>query len=304
VSGSGSAIQVGKRIADTPSKPVPEAQHMSPPRSTPSRRVDLCIAEALIHTHSSLRPPVEAADSPQTLTMVRLSSTPANVSARRLAAPSLRIVGGLILIGLQVDGAGAAQPTLPAADLIVQIRMVSDAELAADVATSDATESAAKQGLSISNSADESASARTQEIRVRNGESASMSWSQTLPVQWLQAAELRGGSTRAGGGGLVNGLVWLRAGQSLSVQPRWPGGRQPVRLNLRLEIERIGDRRGQEVPSSSLQTSASTLSLPLGQWTTFAATGTAQPPLDPAVWSTQALRTRGRQLMQVRVLPN
>ena len=148
---------------------------MSPPRSTPSRRVDLCIVESFIHTHSSLRPPIEAADSPQTLTMVRLSSTPANVIARRLAAPSLRIVGGLILIGLQVDGAGAAQPTLPAADLIVQIRMVSDAELAADVATSDATESAAKQGLSISNSADESASARTQEIRVRNGESASMS---------------------------------------------------------------------------------------------------------------------------------
>lgn len=264
----------------------------------------MCIAETFIYPHSSLRPPQWVAGSPRTLTMSRLSSTPSNVIARRLATLSLGIATGLMLIGLKVDSAGAAQPALPAEDLIVQIRMVSDAELAADVATGDATKSAAQRGLSVSSSADESASARTQEIRVRNGETASMSWSQALPIQWLQAAELRGGTTRAGGGGFVNGLVWLRAGQSLSVQPRWPGGRQPVRLDLRLEIERIGDRRGQDVPSSSLQVSASTLSLSLGQWTTFAATGTAEPPLDPATWSTQALRTRGRQLMQVRVLSN
>lgn len=277
---------------------------MSAPAIEHSRRMGMCIAEAFIHTHSSLRPPVEVAGSPQTLTMGRLSSTPSIVIARRLATLSSGIVTGLMLIGLKVDTAVAAQPTLPAEDLIVQIRMVSEAELAADAATSDATNSAPQRGLIVSNSANESASARTEEVRVRNGESASMSWSQTLPIQWLQAAELRGGTTRAGGGGLVNGLVWLRAGHSLSVHPRWPGGRKPVRLDLRLEIERIGNRRGQDVPSSSLQTSASTLSLSLGQWTTFAATGTAEPPLDPATWSTQALRTRGRQLMQVRVLPN
>ncbi len=277
---------------------------MSAPAIEPSRRMGMGIAEAFIHTHSSLRPPVEVASSPQTLTMGRLSSTPSNVIARRLATLSSGIVTGLMLIGLKVDTADAAQPTLPAEDLIVQIRMVSEAELAADVAAIYATNSAPQQGLIVSNSANESASARTEEVRVRNGESASMSWSQTMPIQWLQAAELRGRTTRAGGGGLVNGLIWLRAGQSLSVQPRWPGGRHRVLLDLRLEIERIGDRRGQDVPSSSLETSASTLSLSLGQWTTFAATGTAQPPLEPATWSTQSLRTRGRQLMQVRVMPN
>lgn len=261
-------------------------------------------AETFIYAHLPLRSPPWVAGSPRTLTMGRFSSTPSNVIARRSATLRVGIVTGLMLIGLKGNSAGAAQPTLPAADLIVQIRTISDAEVAADAATSDGTNSAAHPGLSVSSSADESASARTQEIRVRNGESASMSWSQTLPIQWLQAAELRGKKAGTEVGGFVNGLIWLRAGQSLFVQPRWLGGRQQVRLELRLETERVGDRRDQDVPSSSLQTSASTLSLTMGMWTTFSATGTAQPPLDPATWSTQALRTRGRQLMQVRVMPN
>ena len=236
--------------------------------------------------------------------MGRPSSPSSDLIPRPRATLSLGIVAGLMLVGLHGNRAEATQPALPAADLIVQIRMVSDAELAADVATSNATSSAAQRGLSVSSAVDESASARIQEIRVRNGESASMSWSQTLPIQWLQAAEVRGGTGRSAAGGFVNGLIWLRAGQSLSVQPRWTGGRERVRLDLRLETERVGDRQGQDVPPSSLQTSASTLSLPLGQWTTFAATGTAPPPLDPTTWSTQALRSGGRQLMQVRVMPN
>lgn len=264
------------------------------------------IAETFIYAHLPLRSPPWVAVSPRTLTMSRFSSTPPNVIARRSVTLSVGIVTGLMLIGLKGNSAGAAQPTLPAADLIVQIRTISDAELAADAATSDGTHSAARPSLSVSNSADESASARTQEIRVRNGESASMSWSQTLPIQWLQAAELRGAASGigAGGGGFVNGLIWLRAGQSLFVQPRWSGGRQPVRLELRLETERVAEQRDQDVPSSSLRTSASALLLTMGLWTTYSATGAAQPPLDAATWSTQALRTRGRQLMQVRVVPN
>ncbi len=223
------------------------------------------------------------------------------IARQRICLP-LGVVAGLFFFGFKSNVALASPPALPAVDLLVQIRLISETELAADEAVI-AAPSPAAQGLGVSNAVDESASAQTQEVRVHNGEQASMSWSQALPFQWLQAAELRSRAASAAGGSIVNGLVWLHAGQSLSVQPTWPGGRHAVRVHIRLETERIGDRQGQDVPSSSVQTSAATLSVPLGRWTTFAATGTAQPPLDRSTWSTQAPRARGRQLMQLRVTP-
>jgi hypothetical protein len=222
-------------------------------------------------------------------------------ACRRIALP-LGVGVALLSIGLEGSSALATPPALPAVELIVQIRQISEAKLAADDAVI-AAPSPAAQGLGVSNAVDESASAQSQELRVHNGEQASMSWSQALPIQWVQAAELRGTAASAAGGGIINGLVWLHAGQSLSVQPTWPGGRHAVRVNIRFETERIGDRQGQEVPSSSLQKSAATLSVPLGRWTTFAATGTSQPSLDHSTWSTQAPHARGRQLMQLRVTP-
>ena len=235
--------------------------------------------------------------------MGRIFCTRSSIVPGRRLRLLVGLVVGLLSVGLKSNEAVATPPALPAVDLIVQIRFVSDAELAADQAVIDTPSPAAQRGLSVSSAADERASAQMQEIHVRNGEHASMSWSQAMPIQWLQAAEVRGRATSAAGGGIVNALIWLHAGQSLSVQPRWSGGRKAVRVDLRLETERVGDRQGQDVPSSSLQISATILSVPLGRWTTFAATGAAQPPLEPSTWSTQALQARGRQLMQLRVDP-
>ncbi len=225
-----------------------------------------------------------------------------SLTRRRISL--LGIVIGLLSIGLKGTDTLAIPPALPAVDLIVQVRRISETELAAEMALINAPSPVAQQGLSISSAATAPASAWTQEIRVRNGEQASMSWSQAVPFQWLQAAEVRGRAASATGAGMVNALTWLHAGQSVSVQPSWPGGHHAVRVELRLETERIGDRQGQDVPSSSLQTSATTLSVPMDRWATFAATGAAQPPLDPSAWSTQALHARGRQLMQLRVSPD
>jgi hypothetical protein len=245
----------------------------------------------------------DMARSPGMLKMGRFSCSRSNIIARRRICLPLGVVAALLFFGFKSNGVLATPPALPAVDMIVQIRLISETELAADEAVIGAPRPAAQGAFSVSNAIDEPASARPQEIRVQNGEHASMSWSQAMPFQWLQAAEVRSRAASATGGGIVNALIWLHAGQSLSVQPTWPGGRQAVRVNIRLETERIDDPQGQDIPSSSVQKSAATLSVSLGRWTTFAATGTAQPPLDQSTWSTQVPRARGRQLMQLRVNP-
>ena len=206
----------------------------------------------------------------------------------------------LMSLGLASPQTQAAAPARPAVDLLVQVRMISDADWEIDPTNSRATASAAPGSISLSSAATEPSAVQAQEIRVRNGEQAALSWSQTLPIQWLQAASYRGSTTGSNSrAGIVNALVWLRAGQSLSVRPSWPGGRHPVRVELQFDTESLGERQNQGVPSTQRQTTSSTLSAPLGQWITFAATGTAAPAQSPTTWSSQS--RHGRQLMQLRV---
>ena len=60
-----------------------------------------------------------------------------------------------------------------------------------------------------------------QQLQVRNGGAARLSFSQTTPIQWVQAVQAQGALT---GAGVKQGLIWLQAGQSLQFKPRWPGG--------------------------------------------------------------------------------
>ena len=207
---------------------------------------------------------------------------------------------GLLCAGLSTHAAHAATPGLPAVELTVQIRVISETEWAAETAARE-TPHPPQQGLEIGSAVQAPLSARTQEIRVLNGRSAEVSWSQALPIQWLQAAQYR---SRAGGGadgGIVNARTWLRVGQSLSVQPRWSGGRDPVQVDFRIETQDVDEPRADDIPASSTRSWASNLSVPWGQWTTFAATGTARPAPDSATWSTQSASAPGLQFMQLRV---
>lgn len=213
---------------------------------------------------------------------------------------SASIAAALLVGGLTGLSAQAASPARPAVDLVVQVRLISEADWDADAANTRTSAPAASRSVSISNAAPATASIPVQAIRVQNGTQAAMSWSQTLPIQWMQAASYRGSSADSSSrGGVVNALVWLRAGQSLRVQPSWPGGRHPVRVEVQLDAESLGDRQGSAIPATQHQVSSSTLSVPLGRWTTFAATGTAAPAQSSSTWSSQP--QAGRQLMQLRV---
>jgi len=144
-----------------------------------------------------------------------------------------------------------------------------------------------------------------QAVNVRNGEKASLNVSTTMPMQWVQSVSVQsaalstsGASATNTGGGVTNGLVWLEAGQSLQVQPRWPGGKQPVRVDIEVQSTHVAPRSGTELPEQSKSQLTTTVDLPLGQWLTIAFSGSAP---QPGVYSSQSA-ANSQRLLQIRVL--
>ncbi|NMM19003.1 MAG: type II and III secretion system protein [Rhodoferax sp.] len=180
-----------------------------------------------------------------------------------------------------------AQAELPKRDLVVELRQVEDAG-----------------GATVSTQSREPL-LTPQQIRVRNGAKASLRLEQALPMQWVKAASSQteslsgsGVTSRSSGGSVVNEVTWMDAGQSLTVQPRWPGGKQAVTVDIEVQAAAVGDRLGAELPTQSRSQTATSVSAPLGQWVTIATSGSS-----PArgVYSSEAT-VKSRRLMQLRVL--
>lgn len=179
------------------------------------------------------------------------------------------------LLGLAALSVLLAQPVLaelPQRDLTVELRQVQDTT-----------------GLTVSTQSREPMLA-PQQIRVRNGAKGSLRLEQSLPMQWVQAASARGT--------VVNAVTWMDAGQGLIVQPRWPGAKQPVTVEIEVASAAVGDRTGSELPTQSRSQLATTVRAPLGQWVTIATTGSSA---QPGVYSSAAV-SESRQLIQLRVL--
>lgn len=129
----------------------------------------------------------------------------------------------------------------------------------------------------------------SQQVRVRNGEKAQLSMGQSMPMQWVQSAGRRG---------VTQAVTWMEADQRLSVQPRWPGAKQPVTVVIEVQSTQVEDRIGADLPNQSHSQVGTTVSAPLGQWITMATTGNSLPP---GVYSSAAA-SDARRLFQVRVL--
>ena len=193
---------------------------------------------------------------------------------------------GLVLCSLWL--ALPAQAELPRRDLTVALRQVEDAG-----------------GVTLGTQSREPLLAM-QQVRVRNGAKASLRLSQSIPMQWVQSASSQSESLSAGGvtasrngGSVNNAVVWMDEGQSLTVQPRWPGARQAVTVEIEVQSAAVGDRVGGELPTQARSHMNTTVSAPLGEWVTIATTGGDNAPrgvygTDPAGES--------RRLLQLRVL--
>ncbi|MDE1928426.1 MAG: hypothetical protein KGI36_14720, partial [Burkholderiales bacterium] len=109
------------------------------------------------------------------------------------------------------------------------------------------------------------------------------------------------GAAGGSGGAVVNALSWFHAGQGLAVQPRWPGGRRPVTLQLRFDAAAGEADAAGALPAQRRLQASTTLLLPLGRWTTFASTGAARPAQAGQTWSTAAAPADAPQALQLRV---
>jgi len=200
--------------------------------------------------------------------------------------------------------ASIAAPALPARDLTVELRQVQEGQ---------EQEAQAQGGTHYRAGSEEPSTWEPQRVQVRNGEKALLRLQDAIPMQWTQSVSVQSGNSGAGlgsrsgtgkgnnadaGASVTQALVWFDAGQSMSVQPSWPGGAKPALLVLEVQRAAVGARMGADLPKQTRNTLSTTLTLPLAQWVTIASSGKAARP---GVYSSEAALD-GRRLLQVRVM--
>ena len=188
--------------------------------------------------------------------------------------------------------ATAARAQLPPRDLTIEFRQ---------------TEEGREAGQSYSaGPADPARTWEPQMLQVRNGEKASLRVQDSIPMQWVQSVSTersvgigQGGAQGASATvGVTQGLTWFDAGQSLTVQPKWPGGNRPARVEMEVTRSAAGDRVGADLPVQSRNTVSTTITAPLGEWVTVAASGSSA---QSGSYSSNS-RQQVRRLLQIRVL--
>lgn len=106
---------------------------------------------------------------------------------------------------------------------------------------------------------------------------------------------------------LVAQTTWIDLGQGLYVRPRWPGGREPVLVELEAQARQpmqAGDvYSGQMEPDGQTRRIevGSTLSVPLGQWAVVARSGSRDQRDQSGTLSTRDLDQTESQQLEIRI---
>ena len=215
---------------------------------------------------------------------VHNSAVPTNPSLALFAI--LRFLA--VLVGLA--GTGLAYAQLPKRDLHVELRQVEEGREAAQgyrASTGPATVWTA------------------QSLSVRNSEKGVLRAQQSVPMQWLQSAQSQSTSltvpnaaSSSSGGGVTQGPYWFDVGQSMTVRPKWPGGKKDVVLEIKVLQEDISTLHNADLPQQARIQLSTTVTVPLNQWVTIAASGKGAPAAGN--YSSESA-TEARRLLQVRV---
>ena len=143
-----------------------------------------------------------------------------------------------------------------------------------------------------------------QQVRVRNGEKASLQINQSMPMQWAQKIESQSATLSAAGttanshsGGVTQAVTWMESGQSLTVTPRWPGGKQPVKVEIEAQASAVDERNSSDLPATARQRYTTTVSVMLNRWVTIARSG----QMARAGSYSSSGTTDGPSLIQIRV---
>ena len=175
----------------------------------------------------------------------------------------------------------AALPPLPKRDLTVELRQVEEGR---------------EGGTSYRAGAQAETAFPAIKLLVRNGEKASVRMNVAMPMQWVQSAQA---ASKQSGAGASQALQWFDAGQTMTVQPRWPGGNKDAVLELDVQQASLQTQSNAELPGQRRTRMSTTVTAPLAEWVTVAATG-GSAQRQGSYSSTAAVDVR--LLLQVRVL--
>ena len=209
------------------------------------------------------------------------------------------MVGFALLCGQ----AHAADAPLPKRDLTVELRQ---------------TEEGREAGTHYAAGGADNSTWEPQMVQVRNGEKALLRMNDAIPMQWTQSVSgAAPGSNNSGTSGaaatgsrtnvnvnnnaassVTNALVWFDAGQSISVLPKWPGGNKAAVVEVEVQRAAVDQRVGADLPKQTRNTVSTTLTVPLAEWVTIAATGKAAKA---GTYSSES-GLQVRRLLQIRVM--
>lgn len=202
----------------------------------------------------------------------------------------------------------SAPPSLPQRNLVLEWRQVDEG-----TATGN-TSITVSGGTTLSTQHSDQHRNQHQQLRVRNGDRAVVRLGQSVPVLWVQAVQgdqaVGRRSQTNSGTAVVQSWTWLESGRQLSLQPRWPGGSQAAVVEVQVDTASLvaGDAQSGMAngsttpPEQSRSQIATTVLAPLDQWVTIARTGGEQALAPHGAWSTQAIKSQPRQVMQIRVV--
>lgn len=192
-------------------------------------------------------------------------------------------------VALAALPAPPALAQLPKRDLIIEVREV-------DVGEGGAYTVGTQAGKAL---------LAPQQLRVRNGEKASLSVGRSMPIEWIESASAStassssAGMAGAGSGASVSKAVaWMDSGQGIFVQAQWPGAQQPVKVELEVQSASVQAGTGADLAAQSRRQLVTTVSAPVGQWVSIAFTGQSR---HSGVYGSEA-DADPRRVLQIRVL--
>lgn len=144
-----------------------------------------------------------------------------------------------------------------------------------------------------------------QSLLVRNGEKATLRMQQAVPMQWVKSAQSQTSNLKVGGaeasstgGGVTQALHWFDVGQSMSVTPKWPGGKKDVALEIEVQQADMHTVHNADLPRQTRNQLNTVVTVPLNTWVTIAASG--RGPAPAGSYSSEA-GADTRRLLQVRI---
>lgn len=237
-----------------------------------------------------------------------------NPTRRFVLSAASRVALPAALLGASAALMAPAHAQGPKQNLQVELRWVESELSGATVAglrdgstvVSTGGSVSARGGVTLSTENREQRQQLFPRLLVLNGAQASFTMTESTPIQWVDVALDRQQGERD------RVVVVPRQGlaervRGIVVRPNWPGGRNPVNVEVRASDQaRIpsGGAYGTSLPDAQQRPSTdvlSTVQAPLGIWVTIARTGSVTSSASRNVYSTRDAEVQKLRELQLRV---